>query len=254
MCDGRRSLQPGRGKKHSIDDVLIPGAAAQVAVQRFPDIAFGWRRLVRKQRSCREQHPRRTEATLQAMKFVEGLLEHGCRVVVLHAFDRVKLAAVSLCGKYGARLHRCSVHKHRASSALGGVATDVNAGQAFLVPQQVHQQPPWLNLGGTCYAIDGVFYFHSRLCVSVSTFSIGTRGAYSITTIILKGQKKFRCSSPRPAEAHSGEVAREPPGLTSWLTSFSKREKNSARNLFATDPTRRDPICASFPPICAAAT
>ncbi|XYI44536.1 hypothetical protein CMPELA_08695 [Cupriavidus necator] len=253
MCDGRRSLQPGHGKKNSIDDVLIPGAAAQVAVQRFPDIAFGRRRLVRKQRSCRKQHSWRTEATLQAMKFVEGLLEHGCRVVVLHAFNRVKLAAVSLGGKYGARLHVRPVDKHRAGSALGGVATDVNAGQAFLVPQQVHQQPPWLYLGGTCYAIDGVFNFHSRLCVSVSTFSIGTRGAYSITIVILKGQKKFRCSSQN-RRAHSAEVASEPPGLASWLTSFSKREKNSARNLFATDPTRRDPICASFPPICAAAT
>jgi hypothetical protein len=46
------------------------------------------------------------------------------------ALDRGDLGAVGLHGQDRAALHRVAVEVHRAGTAVGGVATDVGAGQS----------------------------------------------------------------------------------------------------------------------------
>ena len=48
-----------------------------------------------------------------------------------------------------------AVEVHRARAAVAGVAADVRAGQAEVVPQQVDEQQPGLDVGLLELAVDG---------------------------------------------------------------------------------------------------
>ena len=48
-------------------------------------------------------------------------------------------SAVDVERQHVARLHRQAVHMHDAGTALGGVATDVRAGQPQVLAKEVHQ-------------------------------------------------------------------------------------------------------------------
>src|SRR5207247_5405644 len=66
---------PRRSQLHGRDDVLIPGAPAEVAGQPRPDLLFVGIGVRREQFAHREQEPRGTEPALKGMLLVEGLLD-----------------------------------------------------------------------------------------------------------------------------------------------------------------------------------
>ena len=85
----------------------------------------------------------------------EGLLERVQAARGREALDGLHGAAVELHGQQRARLGRLAVDQHRAGAAVGGVTTDVGAGQAEDVAQQVHQQQARLDVGLAGLAVDG---------------------------------------------------------------------------------------------------
>src|SRR5215217_1585483 len=79
----------GRGRRLArlaeldrLDDVVVAGAAADVAVERLADLLLARLRVVGEQLHRRHHHPRRAEAALQAVALAERRLH------------RVKLAAL----------------------------------------------------------------------------------------------------------------------------------------------------------------
>src|SRR5262245_36607962 len=60
---------------HRLDDVLVAGAAAQIAGQPFTDVCLAWIRVVLEEHVRRQDHPRRAEAALEPVLIPEGLLE-----------------------------------------------------------------------------------------------------------------------------------------------------------------------------------
>src|SRR6478672_3820151 len=70
------------GVLNRIDNVLVAGAAAEVAVQRMPDLGFCWIGIVGEQSLRCHEHSRRAVAALQAMLLPESLLD-GSKHVTL---------------------------------------------------------------------------------------------------------------------------------------------------------------------------
>ena len=69
-------------------------------------------------------------------------------------FDRRYLRTVRLRGQYRARFDRVAIDQHRAGAALPGVATDVRAGQAQLIADEIDQQRTRIDVGCRRLAID----------------------------------------------------------------------------------------------------
>src|SRR3569623_704415 len=65
----------GRGPQDGLDDVLVAGAAAQVARQREAHLVLGRVVVAVEQRAGGQHHPRRAEAALQAVLLLDALLD-----------------------------------------------------------------------------------------------------------------------------------------------------------------------------------
>ncbi len=142
------------GPQHRLDDVLVAGAAAQVARQRPAHLVLGRVGVLVEQRLGGQHHARRAEPALQAVLLLEALLDRVQLARPCQPLDGGDLVAVGLHGEHRAALHRRAVEEHGAGAAVGGVAAGVGAGQPEALAQQVGQQQPGLDVGGTPLAVD----------------------------------------------------------------------------------------------------
>src|ERR1700760_331099 len=81
-----------------LDDVVIAGAAADVAVERLADLLLARLRVVGEQLHRRHHHPGRAEAALQAVAFAKRRLHRMQLAVLGQALDRRDRAALDLRG------------------------------------------------------------------------------------------------------------------------------------------------------------
>ena len=146
-----------RGVLDGVDDVLVAGAAAEVAGDALADLA------ARSASGCRCSRltadmimPGRAVAALQAVLLPEALLQR-MQLAVLGASPSmvVTVGAVGLHGEDRARLRAAAVDEHRARAALARVAADVRAGQVELFAQEVHEQRARLDVRLAHLAVDG---------------------------------------------------------------------------------------------------
>ena len=136
------------------DDVLVAGAAAEVALEPEAHLLLAGIRVLLEQVDGAHDHARRAVAALEGVLLVEGTL-HGMELAVLReALDRRHLAAVGLHREHGARLHGLAVDVHGAGAAVGRVAADVRPGQAKPVAQELHKQHPGLDVLLDAFAVD----------------------------------------------------------------------------------------------------
>src|SRR6516164_540016 len=77
-----------------LDDVVVAGAAADVAVEALADFLLGRLRVVGEQLHRRHHHPRRAEAALQAVALAKRRLHRMQLAVLGEALDRRDLAAL----------------------------------------------------------------------------------------------------------------------------------------------------------------
>ena len=138
-----------------VDDVLIAGAAAEIAGDAFANLAIGRRRVVVQERHRRHDHARRAVAALKAVLFPEPGLDRMQIAVLCQPLDGRDLRPAGLDREDRARLRAAAVDDHRAGAALAGVAADVRAGQAQLLAQEVHQQQPGFNVRLADLAVHG---------------------------------------------------------------------------------------------------
>ena len=143
-----------RGRTDRGDDVLVAGAATEVALDRVPDLVVGRIRRARQQVGRRHDHPRRAEAALEAVVLPEGGLERVEPVRGGHPLDRRDRRAVRLDGEHRARLHGLAVHGHGARAALRGVAADVGPGQVQVLAEELDQEPSRLHVHLAGHSVD----------------------------------------------------------------------------------------------------
>ena len=135
------------------DDVLIAGAAAQIAFELFADDVV--RQIVSLAMNHVDRghdHARRAEAALQAMMLAKRFLHRmQRRAVGGQALDGLDLMAVGHHRERGAGFDGLAVEMHDAGAALRGVAADMGAGQPQVFAQKLDQQGTGIDIG-----VDGV--------------------------------------------------------------------------------------------------
>src|SRR5437667_7125475 len=88
-----------RRRVDGLDDVLVAGAAADVALEPAPDLGLRQPVAVRAEElDAGHDHPRRAKAALERVVLPEGLLQWMELAVARETLDRRDLAAVGLDG------------------------------------------------------------------------------------------------------------------------------------------------------------
>src|SRR5438132_1247955 len=113
------------------NDVLVTGAAAQIAFKLLADDLVG--KVVTPavdQIDRGHDHSGRAEAALQTVMLAKGFLHRvQRRAIGRQPFDGLDLVAVGHDGQRGAGLYRLAVDMDDTGAALRGVATDMGARQ-----------------------------------------------------------------------------------------------------------------------------
>ena len=150
------SLRDLRGPLDRLHDVLVAGAAAQVAGDHVAGLVVGGRGVVAQPGGDRGQEAGRAEAALQPVALEERLLHRAERAVRLgEPLDGGDLASVGRDREHQAGAHRPAVDQHRAGAAHAVLAADVGAGEAEVVAQRVGEQPPGRHAHRVRGAVDG---------------------------------------------------------------------------------------------------
>src|SRR5437763_4408040 len=158
---------PHRRRVDGLDDVLVAGAAADVALEPAPDLCLGEPVAIRAEElDAGHDHPRGAEAALERVVLPEGLLERMELAALRETLDRRHLVAVGLDGEQGARLHRVPVEVDRAGAAEGRVAADLRPGEPEVVAEEVDEQRPRLDLRLVPDAVDGECYRYHQCLLS----------------------------------------------------------------------------------------
>ena len=152
----RRRLghRAGTGR-HGLDDVVVAGAAAQVALEPDPDLLLGGVRVLLEHVDGLHDHARRAVAALQGVVVVEGLLHRVQLAARGDALDRGDLVPVGLHGQHVARLHAPPVEVHGAGAAVARVAADDGPHLPDRVAQVLDEQRAGFDVVGAQDSIDG---------------------------------------------------------------------------------------------------
>src|SRR6185312_5004234 len=140
---GRRGAHLARALGDRLDDVVVAGAAANVAFESVTD-----RRLVEIRTFPIDEvdrghdHSRRAEAALQTVIVLEGLLHRVQLAALSEALDCGHLRAVAARRQHRACLDRAAVDMDDTGAALRRVAPDMGAGQAQILAQELDEQRP----------------------------------------------------------------------------------------------------------------
>src|SRR5215813_4650996 len=152
-------LLPGRhvlsGPLDRLDDVVIAGAPAEVALELVPDLVFARVRVALEDLVRRHDHARRAETALESVLLPEALLDGVKLAVFGQALDRGDGGAIGLDRKERARLHRQPIHEDGAGAALARVAADVRARETDHLTDVVDEKQSGLDLVAVRLAVDG---------------------------------------------------------------------------------------------------
>ena len=126
--------QPFSSQQHRLHNLLIPGAAAQVAADGLAYLRFSGTRNRIEQTLRGNQHSRCAVAALQAVRLAKAVLQHTQGAVMIgQAFDCGDCVAVCLHREHQARTHRIAIEHNGTRAADAVFATDVGAGEPQLV-------------------------------------------------------------------------------------------------------------------------
>ena len=206
------------GVLNGVDDVLVAGAAAEIAGDALAYLALRRRRVVLQQRHRRHDHPRRAVAALEAVLFPEAVLQRMQVAVRREPLDRRDRRAVGLDREDRARLRAAAVDEDGAGSALAGVAPDVRAGQTQLFAEEVDEEHARVDVSLANLAVDG----HRDLGHGLS-LSRERRIAYS-----KKARKGITTFGPTHGSAptRSGPPRRSSPACSARARACSSRGRS----------------------------
>src|SRR5579883_751523 len=113
-----------------LHDIVVAGAAADVALKPFADFPFARVGMVLHQIQRAHHHAGGAETTLQAMIVTERLLHRVQLPVLGQPFDGEDVSAFGLDRQQGAALDGATVDMDDAGAALAGIAPDMGASKA----------------------------------------------------------------------------------------------------------------------------
>src|SRR5450830_835773 len=121
-----RNLHAAGGVEHRFDDVVVAGAAADIALQLVPDgVLVELAAVAIDDIDCRHDHARRAVAALQPVIIAEGGLHRVQLVALRDALDGGDIGAIGLPDQHGAGFDRAAVDMDDTGAALTGVAADM---------------------------------------------------------------------------------------------------------------------------------
>src|SRR2546430_11051143 len=112
---------------HSLDNMLIASATAQISFQPVPNLVARriWIAIDKLGRSY--DHPGRAIAALQSVMFPESFLHRMQLPIRGQSFDSCDVRAIGLHSEHRAGLHCLAVKQHGARAADRSFATDMRA-------------------------------------------------------------------------------------------------------------------------------
>src|SRR5262245_15656622 len=122
-----------------VDDLGVPRAATEVALQRRANGLTIRARLALEECERREQHARGAEAALHRAVADERLLQRMQAAIALEPAQRQHGAATQAGGEHEAGRGRATVEQHRAHAAHALVAAFLDVEDAERVTQQLEQ-------------------------------------------------------------------------------------------------------------------
>ncbi len=137
-----------------LDDVLVAGAAAEVAGQCPANLVLRRVGVPLEQGLGRHHHAGRAEAALESVLLLEALLDRMQLARGGQTLDRLDLVAIRLHREHRAALDGASVKQHRAGAAVGRVTAGVGTGQVEALAQQVGKQQPRLDISHPLRPVD----------------------------------------------------------------------------------------------------
>jgi hypothetical protein len=164
----------GGGRFDRVDNVLISGAAAEIALQAVANLLVGRVGVPRQNLFGAEDHAGCTETALKTVLVPERFL-HGVEFAVGggQALDGGQVPAVGLHGEHGAGFYGLVAQQYGASAADGGFAADVRTGKAGDIAQVVDEKEPGLYFIAMWFSINGERdrAFHVRIPESNEDFT-----------------------------------------------------------------------------------
>src|SRR2546425_6232591 len=122
--------------------------------------------MLAQERDERHEDARGAEAALQPVGLAERGLERMQRIAPLRAvrqtLDRRDVVPIRLDGEHQAGAHRLAVQQHRTGAAHAVLASNVRAGEAQLVAQEVGEEQPRLHRTLVARAVDGDHQRHAQ--------------------------------------------------------------------------------------------
>src|SRR5213594_1251675 len=106
-------------------------------------------------------HSGRAVTALEAVFFPEAFLKWMKLPILSHAFDRYDVRAVCLNRKYRARLYGEPIGQDRTCATNTGFATNVGAGQAGHIADEVCQQKTRLDVFVVDLPVNFDFHLHT---------------------------------------------------------------------------------------------
>jgi hypothetical protein len=156
-------------------DVSVARASADLPAELFLDQLLAGLRVTPDDIARHHEHPRRAEAALYGMFFVEVTSDDIHRTIGARALDGFNLATVRHDGQDDAGSHCDTVHRNCAGTASAMFAAGMTAGQVEMLAQDVEQTFARLDLPGNRYAVhvqnDGV---HDGLASAIARDTVAT--------------------------------------------------------------------------------
>ena len=122
-----------------VEDLLIAGAAADIAAEPLLDLLAIGERIDAQRRGRRHHHAGNAIAALAGTGLVEGLLQQRQIALPREPFDGLDLRPLRLADRHQAGLHQHAVDEHRAGAAFAGAAAVLGAGEMHVVAQEIEQ-------------------------------------------------------------------------------------------------------------------
>jgi hypothetical protein len=145
------------GAFNGFKDLLVAGAAAEIAGKGFADVVARGAFDAIQQCAGRQQDAGRAVATLRGAEVRERLLQRIQPPVAREAFDRRDRAAAAFDGERQAGEHRFAIHEHRAGAALTELAAVLRAGEPQILAEHFEQR-----LVSGARDIDRIAIHHAR--------------------------------------------------------------------------------------------
>jgi hypothetical protein len=142
---------------HSVENLLVAGAAADIATEPLLDLFTIGERIDPQRRGRRHHHAGNAIAALAGAGLVEGLLEERQFALLRQALDGVDLRSLRLADGHQAGLHQHAIDKHRTSTTFAGAAAILGAGEVQVLAQKIEQPLIGLRAPRNLAAIDDSF-------------------------------------------------------------------------------------------------